>query len=163
MEAVEVRRGWFAIPGEQEGDRTVAEQMEGLRYAIRECRNKTVLDLGCAEGLISQAFARAGAVVHGVDVVPENIEVARRISQGITFDTAGLGDLLVGRQREYDIVLALSVLHKLVYPFPVFPALARWCRDLCVVRLPSRVFFNTHAIHNEKCDCVVEMKRVGFA
>ena len=56
--------GWFVInhdkAGHRDGDRSLEQQMRGLEKLVREVHGKTVLDIGCAEGLISMALVRAG-------------------------------------------------------------------------------------------------------
>lgn len=50
------------------------------RQAIRLCKlskEKTVLDYGCSIGRAARVFQKSQCVVTGVDVVPENIELAR--------------------------------------------------------------------------------------
>ena len=70
-------RGWFNIP-DRPGPRTVAQQLLGLDQLFVECKGKTCLDVGCAEGMISIELARRGAIaVHGVEVSKRRVKVGR--------------------------------------------------------------------------------------
>jgi 2-polyprenyl-3-methyl-5-hydroxy-6-metoxy-1,4-benzoquinol methylase len=133
-----MRKGWFKIPGVQAGDRTLEQQMEALEHLLDECRSMTVLDLGCAEGLIGREFARAGAQVLGVDALPDHLKVAREQCQGVVnirFEPLDLNLVRPEeRQPQYDIVLALGVLHKLRHPAPGVRWAARSARHLFVFR-----------------------------
>ncbi len=120
-----IRKGWFKIPGVQDGDRTLDEQIEALRPALAEAGGKTVLDLGCAEGLIGREFIRAGArSCLGLDSLPGHLAVARQQCAdhpNMVFEVANLNIHRPALPR-FDIVLALGVLHKMEHPEPV----ARW-------------------------------------
>jgi trans-aconitate methyltransferase len=130
------RKGWFKTD-EQDGDRTLAEQMTGLDLLLRLVLNKSVLDVGCAEGLISSVLHDAGArSVHGIDVVQEHIRVARSLAgtRRISFETA---DAQTYRPtKRYDIVVMLAVLHKLPDPPAAAIKFADAALDTCVIRLP---------------------------
>lgn len=122
LEISELRKGWFILPG-QDGDRILEDQILALEPALAECAGKTVLDLGCAEGLIGREFARAGALmVHGIDSVAGHIEVAEEQCAGLpmTFEVCNLGSVETQPPQnvgdKYDIVLALGVIHKLRFP-----------------------------------------------
>lgn len=71
-----------------------------------------VLDVGCGGGILSEALARLGAQVHGVDVVARNIEVARRHAKAqnlaVTYECIET-DALVRRGDQYDIVFNMEV------------------------------------------------------
>lgn len=112
------RKGWFKIPGIQDGDRTLDEQIIAVRPAIAEAAGKTVLDMGCAEGLLGIEFARAGAKhVHGLDAVLGHLEVAERMRRGVPNITFQLCDLnALPAAMPHDIVLALGIIHKLHEP-----------------------------------------------
>lgn len=129
-------KGWFSTPG-RPGDRTLGDQLKGLDWLLANCAHKTVLDIGCAEGLISIEIARRGALaVHGVEIVPDHVEVANRLRGGlpITFE---VGDANTWRpRRAYDIVIALALLHKTKNPTTVCAALAEAAREAVVLRLP---------------------------
>lgn len=131
-----MRKGWFEIDGVQTGDRTLEQQLEGLRPLFQMAPGKSVLDVGCAEGLISIGLHDLGARVHGIDVIPEHIAAANRVKGGraILFDVA---DAAVYRPtRQYDIVLMLAVLHKLPNPSGACLRFADAARETCVIRLP---------------------------
>lgn len=129
-------RGWFDTPG-RPGDRTLANQLQGLGKLLVDCDGKTVLDIGCAEGLISIALVRAGALaVHGVEIVKEHVEVGSKLRGDlpVTFECA---DANTWRpKRQYDIVIALALLHKLKNPTAAARAFAEAAREMVVLRLP---------------------------
>lgn len=133
------RRGWLKIPGVQSGERSVEEQMLGLGPALEESKGKTVLDLGCAEGLIGREFIRAGAVsVLGLEHLESHIAVAKAQCAGLPmrFESCDLNVVAVPEKPEFDVVLALAVLHKLIEPDRGTRYCARMARSLVVVRLP---------------------------
>jgi SAM-dependent methyltransferase len=130
-------KGWFATPG-RPGDRTLSDQLKGLE--LIDWRDRTVLDLGCAEGLIGlHALASGAKDVLGVEIVPEHVAVARRVlvDPRATVITADLNtwpaDYMVD---DYDIVLMLAVLHKLRKPLERLAKFAAHCRGQAVLRLP---------------------------
>lgn len=111
-------KGWFIIPGVQDGERTFEDQALALEPAFAQAQGKRVLDLGCAEGLLSHEFARRGAArVFGVDCNDAVLSVAQSLGRGLLNCSFARVDLnkLVGfpPAQQYDIVLALAVVHKL--------------------------------------------------
>lgn len=84
------------------GDAALPEPLRGLR----------ILDIGCGGGILSEAIARLGADVHGVDVVQKNINLATLHADlaglSIRYETAS-AEILAGRGEQYDAVLNMEV------------------------------------------------------
>lgn len=139
-----MKKGWFKIPGVQDGDRTIEEQMKGLGPLLAEVAGKTVIDFGCAEGLVCRELLTAGAAAcEGVDSVPASIKTARATTEGCAFYVADLNS--IDRQeiesatpKMKDIALALAILHKLQRPADMVRYLAKITRSLIVIRLPAK-------------------------
>ena len=114
------RRRWFAHDGHP-GDRTLAEQLAGLEKLREAMPGATVLDLGCAEGLLAREFLAWGARrVDGVEIVPEAVSDARELlADAIRDGRASVHrgsimtlDALETLDPQYDIVCALAVVQK---------------------------------------------------
>lgn len=138
-------KGWFKIPGiRPDGDRSIEEQMLGLDRALAEAKGKRVLDIGCAEAPISAAFARAGAVeVVGIELLETHLQVARQVCKGlpVRFICAHLGDYMAQHPEpeQFDIVLALGIIHKLQDPNAPLIWAARAAKNLLCFRAPAKV------------------------
>lgn len=182
-----VNKGWLKVPGIRPmGDRTLEEQMLGLDPALAEASGKTVLDLGCAEGLIGREFAKAGATrVLGIELLKSHLEVARKACKSfkqMEFVCAHLGyyiaascdqneagsdgyDFKVGVPREtFDIVLALGIIHKLDDPAVPLVFAARSARSLVCFRAPAHASDGVVTAKHSKKTCNVPdiMEREGF-
>jgi len=71
-----------------------------------------ILDIGCGGGILSEAVARLGASVHGVDVAAKNIHAARLHAEsgGLAIDyEVASAEILSGRGELYDAVLNMEV------------------------------------------------------
>jgi SAM-dependent methyltransferase len=137
-----LRKGWFAIDGVQDGDRTAEEQLLGLAPAIEAAKGKSVLDLGCAEGLIAKAFCQGGARVVGIELVEDHLKVAREVCKGLaaTFIQASLQEWIDTHPHpeQFDVVLALGIAHKLHDPATLLNFAARSAKELVVFRGPGK-------------------------
>jgi len=135
------RRGWFKVAG-QDGDRSVKEQLLGLEPALAAAKGKTVLDLGCAEGAIAMEFAKAGATVTGIELLADHLAVARQICKGhpVTLIQAELKEWIETHPQpeQFDIVLALSIAHKLHEPGVLLSFAARSAKEMVVFRGPGK-------------------------
>ncbi len=100
-----------------DGKEQVDLRLRGLEPLLGVAQGQSVLDLGCAEGLILARFLDAGAVAgQGLEVNPRRARAARRIvrSRSARFDLADLSDPRCGWLRclarpTFDVVLMLGV------------------------------------------------------
>lgn len=152
---------WFG------GARSVEEQMLGLAPALEEARGKQTVDLGCAEGDISILFAMAGAKVLAFDYNAQFIAAAesRRGNLPVKFIFSDLNQMIQKTVVSADIILALSVLHKLHTPADGVRYCCQCARDLIVIRLPKG---STGKIKGKQwpfrpADIPAIMKECGFA
>ncbi|EFJ47297.1 hypothetical protein VOLCADRAFT_92038, partial [Volvox carteri f. nagariensis] len=97
-----------------------SEPLKGLR----------VLDVGCGGGILSEALARLGAEVHGIDVTRENVEVAGmhvradpRVAARVRYDVISAEDLAASGTALYDVVIASEVLEHVNRPHELLPVL----------------------------------------
>jgi len=91
-----------------------------------------LLDAGCGTGRYSRELARRGYIVHGVDLSPELIEVAKGMvgdrTGGVSFAVA---DILVPTTARYDAIVCRGVLNDIIDDDrrdAVFAAFARTLR-----------------------------------
>jgi 2-polyprenyl-3-methyl-5-hydroxy-6-metoxy-1,4-benzoquinol methylase len=169
-------KGWIAVPGIREvADRTLDEQMRGLREAFPEAKGKTVLDLGCAEGLIGREFALAGASrVVGIESLEEHLTVARIAcadAPQMEFVQAYLQDWIAAHDppEQFDVVLALGIIHKIGDPGWALRFACRSCRELLLFRAPAHAWngwvtakHQTMGKHRAKCHVPSVMEEEGF-
>ncbi len=158
-------RGWFDIPGVQQGERDLTDQVKGLDTLRRYAEGKTVLDLGCAEGLLSHWLCANGAVhADGLDYNSTRIAVGQGlVSARVHLHVADLNDLstLPPLRPRYDIVLLLAILQKLKRPEALLDyALAR-CGYLLAIRTPAPVIDDARSEHRP-LDIAARVSSAGF-
>jgi 2-polyprenyl-6-hydroxyphenyl methylase/3-demethylubiquinone-9 3-methyltransferase len=102
---------------------------------------KTALDIGCGGGLLSEALARRGAHVTGIDLSEPALRVARLhlLESGRTVDYRQISAEELARQRPgaFDIITCMEMLEHVPDPASVVAACS-------VLAAPgSRLFFST--------------------
>lgn len=169
-----MHKGWFQIKGVQAGDRTLESQLLGLEVVAGQFKGRSVLDVGCAEGLIGRHCIDAWGAqsVDGITLPRYEIDTALRLCQGRPQrffgcdlrkpqDIAALEPQL---QMSYDIVLLLSVLHKVKDPMRLLAWAVDYASELVVIRLPEPVINmdrcpGIHPVHPwmlERFDCIAQ-------
>ena len=128
-----------------EGDMRALHELNPVRLAYVErsgtLRGRTVLDVGCGGGLLSEAMAVAGATVAGLDQASELLDVARlhALESGVPVDyrleTAEAH--AVTHAGRYDVVTCMEMLEHVPDPASVIAALA------VLVRPGGHVFVST--------------------
>lgn len=80
-------------------------------------KNKTVLDIGCGAGILTNALAQAGHEVHGIDLSPKSLEVAAQYDKTgkVTYQVAN-AYCLPYKEKTFDVVCAMDVLEHVEDP-----------------------------------------------
>ena len=99
-------------------------QINPLRLAWIEGKSglagKQVLDVGCGGGLLTEAMARSGARVKGIDLAEKPLKVAElhRLESGVAveYEVASAEELAAREPGRYDVVTCLEVLEHVPDP-----------------------------------------------
>lgn len=104
-------------------------------------RGKTVLDVGCGGGILSESMAQKGATVTGIDLGEKALKVAQLHSfeSGITVDYQLIAvEALAEKQpASFDVVTCLEMLEHVPDPASIVAACAK------LVKPNGHVFFST--------------------
>lgn len=115
-----------------------------LSYIQQRCnglKGKTVADIGCGGGILSEALASAGAIVTGLDMAEASLEVARLhgLESGIevNYVCATAEQFASQNEAKFDVVTCLEMLEHVPRPQDVVTACAK------LVKPGGHVFFST--------------------
>lgn len=93
---------------------------------------RDVLDLGCGGGLLSEALARAGARVVGIDLTPELLAIARlhadQSGLAVDYVESSAEALAAQRPASFDVVACMEMLEHVPDPASVVASVARLLR-----------------------------------
>ena len=93
---------------------------------------KSVVDIGCGGGILSEAMARAGARVTGIDLSEKALKVAQlhllESRLPVEYALASAEEYAAGRTGEFDVVTCTELLEHVPDPSSTVAACARLCR-----------------------------------
>lgn len=116
MSAVQRRFGW-SVPGPGYAHRYLLPAVVALIERHGNGRSLSVADLGCGNGFAASQLAARGHDVVGIDVSPDEIEIARGSYPHIDFRVVSIYDeALPDSIGPVDCVVSLEVIEHLFYP-----------------------------------------------
>jgi 2-polyprenyl-6-hydroxyphenyl methylase/3-demethylubiquinone-9 3-methyltransferase len=102
---------------------------------------KTVLDVGCGGGILSESLAALGAKVTGIDLADKSLQVAKlhllESGMQVEYRKVAVEGLAAERPEHYDVVACMEMLEHVPDPSGVVAACAK------LVKPDGRVFFST--------------------
>lgn len=103
--------------------------------------NKKAVDVGCGGGLLTESMAQKGAVVTGIDISPQLINIAKlhqyESQLTIRYEVTTAENLATKESEQFDVVTCLEMLEHVPDPFSVIHACAK------LVKQQGHVFFST--------------------
>jgi len=105
-------------------------------------QDRKVLDIGCGGGILSDAMARQGAQVLGVDLAVKSLKVAQLHAleagtQGVQYREISAEDLAAEQAAKFDVVTCMEMLEHVPDPSAIVKACAK------LVKPGGWVFFST--------------------
>jgi 2-polyprenyl-6-hydroxyphenyl methylase/3-demethylubiquinone-9 3-methyltransferase len=104
-------------------------------------KGKSVLDVGCGGGILTEAMARRGATVTGIDLSEKALKVAALHLHDsllkITYEKVSAEDFAERQAGAFDVVTCMELLEHVPEPGSMVAACAR------LVRPGGQVFFST--------------------
>ena len=114
--------------------------LEKTGVALGALKGKSVLDIGCGGGLLSERFALEGGKVTAIDLSVKAIEVARAHAKetggacdAIDYRNLSIGELLKKEKKPFDVVLCSEVLEHV-------DDLKGFMREACSALAPGGIF-----------------------
>ena len=103
---------------------------------------QAVLDVGCGGGLLSEAMAKAGAQVKGIDLATKSLRVAQLHAleagvSGVQYEEVSVEDLAQRAPQSFDVVTCMEMLEHVPDPALVVEACARLTKPCLLYTSPS--------------------------
>lgn len=109
--------------------------------AIAPLNGQRVLDVGCGGGILSEAMARCGAQVTGIDLAEKSLSVARlhalESAVDVNYQAIAVETLAEQQGQHYDVVTCMEMLEHVPDPASVIQACAR------LTKPGGKLFFST--------------------
>ena len=131
---------WWDLKGEM-GTLHIINPLRTKFIMERLPANPKILDVGCGGGILSEALAKAGARVTGLDLSEASIEVAKKHAQGqnlqIDYRYESVQDVADKEAGTFDAIACMEMLEHVPEPGKVIAACAK------ALKPGGQAFFST--------------------
>ena len=119
--------GWWDPQGELKTLHDINPlRLDWIRTQAGPFENKAVLDIGCGGGLLSEAMAREGAHVTGIDLAAESLQIARlhghESEVKVQYECISAEDFAAQNPGQFDLVTCMELLEHVPDPASVVRA-----------------------------------------
>lgn len=94
-----------------------------------DLKNKQLLDVGCGGGIFSEALASEGAIVTGIDLAPQSIEIAKlhlyESNLSIDYQCIEVEKMAELNFNRFDVVTAMEMLEHVPEPLTIIEQCAK--------------------------------------
>ena len=97
--------------------------------------NMEILELGCGTGKYTSIFKKIAKRIHGVDIAPKMIEIAKQRNPDVEFTVGDCETLENFREEEFDVVAAVNV-------FSYFPNKKKALQSIYRILRTDGIFFD---------------------
>ena len=129
--------------------RMIDQHWDSAESELRPLAGRSVLDMGCGAGLLSEPLARLGGGVTGVDAAPENVGAARAHADrvGLAIDYVA-GDVGSVAGRRFDLITSMEVIEHVTNPAAFVSGLAALLAPggLMILSTPNRTAMSRLAL-----------------
>lgn len=136
----ELSHSWWDPHGESRALHDI-NACRGEFVAAAPLRGKTVVDVGCGGGILSEFLAQRGALVTGIDASAELIEVANQHAKknqlDIDYQVSTVETFANSAAQKFDVVTCMELLEHVPNPASVVSACA------ALAKPEGRVYFST--------------------
>jgi 2-polyprenyl-6-hydroxyphenyl methylase/3-demethylubiquinone-9 3-methyltransferase len=116
-------------------------RLEWIQESVGSLAGKKVLDVGCGGGILSEAMARAGADVTGIDLADKSLKIAKLhgLESGVKVEyrKVPVEQLAAEQPGQYDVVTCMEMLEHVPDPASIVRACA------ALTKPGGWVFFST--------------------
>lgn len=116
-------------------------RLEWIQSLAGSLTDKTIIDVGCGGGILSESMAAAGAKVTGIDLAQKSLTVAKLhgLESGIKVEYLKVAVEQIAQERtaQYDVVTCMEMLEHVPDPASIVNACAK------LVKPGGWVFFST--------------------
>lgn len=108
---------------------------------LGDIKNKKILDLACGQGMFSSILQNSGAVVTGVDLGKELIDIAKTKNKKVDYFVGASDDLFMIKDKSQDAVICILALQNIEKINETFKEVKRVLKDggrfIFVINHPS--------------------------